>query len=215
MPTTPKKGSSWGVVLVIAIVLIAAYVAYADYSGMWPFTPKEIACTMEAKQCPDGSYVGRTGPNCEFAECPSATSGGTADWLTYTNTDGKYSFKYPSAWNALTNQYMARDAIFGTDASVTSGPGGVEIRDFTGSIDEFLAGVEAQYSDKQDIVIAGLPGIRSSYSSGSIRGVAYVLKRDNQIINIYIFANGSDSPDVLSEDASILEDLVSTFKFID
>lgn len=25
-----------------------------------------IACTMDAKQCPDGSYVGRSGPNCEF-----------------------------------------------------------------------------------------------------------------------------------------------------
>ncbi|MEK7217414.1 MAG: hypothetical protein AAB640_00005, partial [Patescibacteria group bacterium] len=23
-----------------------------------------VACTEEAKQCPDGSYVGRTGPNC-------------------------------------------------------------------------------------------------------------------------------------------------------
>ncbi len=28
------------------------------------------ACTQEAKLCPDGSYVGRTGPNCEFAPCP-------------------------------------------------------------------------------------------------------------------------------------------------
>ncbi|MFZ4500227.1 MAG: hypothetical protein ACOYMZ_01865 [Minisyncoccia bacterium] len=29
------------------------------------------ACTMEAKQCPDGkTYVGRQGPNCEFALCP-------------------------------------------------------------------------------------------------------------------------------------------------
>ncbi len=28
------------------------------------------ACTQEAKQCPDGSYVGRTGPNCEFSPCP-------------------------------------------------------------------------------------------------------------------------------------------------
>ena len=25
---------------------------------------------MEAKQCSDGSYVGRTGPNCEFTPCP-------------------------------------------------------------------------------------------------------------------------------------------------
>lgn len=28
------------------------------------------ACTMEARQCPDGSYVGRTGPQCAFAPCP-------------------------------------------------------------------------------------------------------------------------------------------------
>jgi hypothetical protein len=28
-----------------------------------------IACTEEAKACPDGSYVSRTGPNCEFAPC--------------------------------------------------------------------------------------------------------------------------------------------------
>lgn len=30
-----------------------------------------IACTQEAKLCPDGSYIGRTGPNCQFAVCPS------------------------------------------------------------------------------------------------------------------------------------------------
>jgi hypothetical protein len=29
-----------------------------------------VMCTTEAKMCPDGSGVGRTGPNCEFAPCP-------------------------------------------------------------------------------------------------------------------------------------------------
>ena len=33
--------------------------------------PAPIACTQEAKQCTDGTYVGRTGPDCEFAECPA------------------------------------------------------------------------------------------------------------------------------------------------
>jgi hypothetical protein len=33
-------------------------------------TTEPIFCTMEAKQCPDGSYVGRSGPKCEFAPCP-------------------------------------------------------------------------------------------------------------------------------------------------
>jgi len=32
--------------------------------------PTQRACTLEAKICPDGTSVGRTGPNCEFAACP-------------------------------------------------------------------------------------------------------------------------------------------------
>lgn len=30
-----------------------------------------VACTMEAMQCPDGSYVSRHGPDCAFATCPA------------------------------------------------------------------------------------------------------------------------------------------------
>ena len=33
--------------------------------------PNETACTMDAKICPDGSAVGRSGPKCEFAPCPT------------------------------------------------------------------------------------------------------------------------------------------------
>lgn len=51
----------------------------AEEPPMPEFTPKtptpedNIACTMDAKICPDGSAVGRTGPKCEFAECPSSS----------------------------------------------------------------------------------------------------------------------------------------------
>lgn len=31
--------------------------------------PEPVACTLDAKMCPDGSAVGRTGPSCEFAVC--------------------------------------------------------------------------------------------------------------------------------------------------
>lgn len=35
------------------------------------FTKDEgVACTMDAKECPDGSFVGRIPPNCEFTPCP-------------------------------------------------------------------------------------------------------------------------------------------------
>lgn len=29
-----------------------------------------VVCTADAKLCPDGSYVSRTGPSCEFVPCP-------------------------------------------------------------------------------------------------------------------------------------------------
>ncbi|MFA6422248.1 MAG: DUF333 domain-containing protein [Candidatus Buchananbacteria bacterium] len=35
---------------------------------------KNQACTEEAKICSDGSAVGRTGPNCEFAPCPATST---------------------------------------------------------------------------------------------------------------------------------------------
>ena len=40
-------------------------------------------CTMDAKICPDGSAVGRTGPKCEFSPCPSAdaTSAQTTTYM--------------------------------------------------------------------------------------------------------------------------------------
>ena len=53
-----------GIVIVIAV--FAGVGAWVKFS-----VPKPIACTEEAKICPDGSAVGRTGPNCEFAPCPS------------------------------------------------------------------------------------------------------------------------------------------------
>jgi hypothetical protein len=34
---------------------------------------KPKACPADAKQCPDGSYVSRTGSSCEFAQCPSTS----------------------------------------------------------------------------------------------------------------------------------------------
>ncbi len=37
-----------------------------------PPVQEPVACTMDAMQCPDGSYVGRVAPSCQFAPCPPA-----------------------------------------------------------------------------------------------------------------------------------------------
>lgn len=44
-----------------------------------------VACTKEAKICPDGSSVGREGPNCEFAPCPDESVVCTDDAMECPN----------------------------------------------------------------------------------------------------------------------------------
>lgn len=87
------------------------------------------ACAQDAKLCPDGSYVGRTGPNCAFAPCPGTnrnadfttntnssintnSSDPTAGWKTYTNATYGYSIKYPAAWmvTELSNVVQVSDS---------------------------------------------------------------------------------------------------------
>ena len=58
------------IILIVAAVLAAGGGAYYLVKQKSQ-APQPVACTQEAKQCPDGSYVARTGPNCEFAQCPS------------------------------------------------------------------------------------------------------------------------------------------------
>jgi hypothetical protein len=48
-----------------------------------PKNNEAVACTMEAKVCPDGSSVGRSGPNCEFAACPGEID--QSDWKIITD----------------------------------------------------------------------------------------------------------------------------------
>jgi len=69
------------VLIAIAVLILAAIGAVALYYFIQKnyivgpgFPPGPNGCTGEAKLCPDGSSVGRTGPNCEFAPCPSGES---------------------------------------------------------------------------------------------------------------------------------------------
>lgn len=55
-------------ILISAVIIIGAVIVVG--LNMSNRETPLIACTMEAKLCPDGSAVGRTGPNCEFTACP-------------------------------------------------------------------------------------------------------------------------------------------------
>ena len=61
-------------ILIIIIVLVLLILGFGIYKFNFINNNGPLACTEEAKLCPDGSSVGRTGPNCEFALCPKINS---------------------------------------------------------------------------------------------------------------------------------------------
>jgi hypothetical protein len=71
----PTRMSAWGAIIAVAVLIAATAVvgATAGRGGGEPAataTPAPVACTEEAKLCPDGSAVGRAGPECRFDPCP-------------------------------------------------------------------------------------------------------------------------------------------------
>ncbi len=46
------------------------------------------ACTLDAKICPDGTTIGRTGPSCTFTPCPPPNVSSDALQLAYAVPDG-------------------------------------------------------------------------------------------------------------------------------
>ncbi|MCC7436450.1 carboxypeptidase regulatory-like domain-containing protein [Candidatus Nomurabacteria bacterium] len=57
--------------IIAILILIGAFLAinYDKKHALAPLPNDNVVCTADAMQCPDGSYVGRTGPNCDFV-CP-------------------------------------------------------------------------------------------------------------------------------------------------
>lgn len=103
--------------LIVGLILILVSAAGGYYLGVTrstkispqptvvPTMPQGKACTMEALICPDGSSVGRTGPNCEFAPCPTQANtnrkekfcGGFAGIKCPVGYLCKYDGNYPDA----------------------------------------------------------------------------------------------------------------------
>jgi hypothetical protein len=114
-----SSGKSGWLIGIVILLIIGAFGVYAATRAPAPGTGEQIACTDEAKLCPDGSSVGRTGPNCAFAPCPGSTVT-EPETLVKTYIDAKtgVSFQYPAK---LSTTYISLVEEAPTVA-VTGGP---------------------------------------------------------------------------------------------
>ena len=100
-----SKPAAW---LLAPYLVWVAFAGFLNYS-IWQLNPnpvsagepEEIFCTMEAKLCPDGSSVGRTGPNCEFEPCPQENN--EPEWGTVADSKMGVIFQAPKQ---LTTKYI-------------------------------------------------------------------------------------------------------------
>jgi len=77
--------------MIRSLILTTALASFISFGAPQTAQSESVMCTMDAKLCPDGSAVGRTGPDCEFAACP----GEEADDGTDHMDDGDDSATLP------------------------------------------------------------------------------------------------------------------------
>ncbi len=94
--------------LLVPYILWVSFASFLNYS-IWQLNKNQepnqeiVFCTQDAKLCPDGSYVSRTGPMCEFVPCPppspeatAGEAGGNDDlWNTITDDTAGITFQHP------------------------------------------------------------------------------------------------------------------------
>jgi hypothetical protein len=163
--TQGKTNVKYLTIVVVLAILAGAGIflcrQYLDRKAAEIFTQNQGACTQEAKICPDGSSVGRTGPNCEFAACAV----GTAGWKTYSSEEHGFEIKYPLDF---TEQQAEFDGIS-------------LIKTDSGSSYYLRIGVDKNYkipsgvAEVKEINIGGHPGYKYFYTEGAgMSGVASI-----------------------------------------
>ncbi|MBI2278691.1 MAG: hypothetical protein HYU81_01345 [Candidatus Brennerbacteria bacterium] len=97
--TSEDRSKNKEIFLIALAAILAGGIFYTARSNP-VLAPAPVFCTQEVKQCPDGSYVGRSGPQCEFTACLGENA--DAAWKSFTDDKQGITFSYPTT---LTTQY--------------------------------------------------------------------------------------------------------------
>lgn len=89
--------------LVVALLAVMKLQSFVRNNAPLP-TDEPVFCTADAMMCPDGTYVGRSGPNCEF-KCP-----GLQDALATTTVTLSLHQSYVIASTTITAEAITEDS---------------------------------------------------------------------------------------------------------
>lgn len=213
--------------IVLVLIIIVGAVFYYNYFPKL-VSDKPVACTMEAKLCPDGvTSVGRQGPNCEFAECPIIeVENGVVDWETYRNDKYGFQFMYPKEWKVETG--VVAPSIFkiaehpdwgGASGGVaawatekmTVEKALVELRRRANKVTNDVKAIK--YGVPEIITIDGVTAIKQSYQPYEIvpSGIEYQFPEKGFVFFLTDLYTDNEPIEVASSE--VQKKVLSTFKF--
>jgi len=199
IPGIPQKVPRLMLVLIIFVLAIFLLMITFIIGKLSAPASKQIACTLEAKVCPDGTSVIRTGPNCEFTPCPTPaeTPSVTANWKTYTNP--LYLIKYPATWTFVNSTKDQQVSIY-YQPDLTRPVGSIVISQV--SLESL--GELTLYNQVKTI-----GGIEAKCQTETNAKILCYLSLNGEYLSFII------TPDKVPSYNATLDEILSTFKFVE
>lgn len=170
------------------------------------FFPFTTDCSMTKKTCDDFGV--------------SEILNATVDWKTYRNEEYRFEFKYPKFFtkeNGCSIEESENGISIGYRAELSIvDSGGLVLEEYVNQ-DASAEGIEIEFKEKT--TVGGKDAIKVSYRTigvGRYGTDTYLLKENK--VYIFSFFAGSECPATSENDYSelaVLDDIISTFRFIE
>jgi Leucine-rich repeat (LRR) protein len=148
-------------------------------------TGNQVACTLEAKVCPDGTAVGRTGPNCEFSACPSDKSTGG----NVLNLSGQGLSKVPESVFNQTNLVELNVSNNNLTGALPSQIGQLKNLKVLNASNNQMTGVPAEVGQLTKLEVLNL-------SNNQLTGLPYELGKLSNLKTLNISGNNYSTQDL-------------------
>lgn len=226
-----------GIVLILGITGGAYFLSVQNDTGMIPtpiIAPK--ACTQEAKICPDGSTVGRSGPNCEFSPCPLfkekegiTPTNGVQHQISVTPTGSSLDVKtltynLPSGWDIITEQNNIFQIGYDPNLYKASlSTSGIDLNSKSCCSSFFINIIDYDGSSNPQFVLKNLGAVKTAKTyernyiiNGKIALIIFNLDISGSSTGGMIDINGKKAIVISSQagDQRLVDQILSTFKFI-
>lgn len=187
------KGLLAGIVLILVLGMAGFFYRNALER---PGGPMPGACTMDAKICPDGTSVGRSGPSCDFVACPPPNTELPSIGAAFVVPEGFMLAQNPSSDADAVARYermgttSPKDAIIVRHFSVPEGKSAEEVMIAHTLLEpaDMPPGNMDAFSPR---ILGGrtFPGIVLERFEGLVRS-AYYLPQENEVLMFEVVEHG-------------------------